>query len=90
MRAWHGRQNVTFNPEFMMLPEDRKDAIYRYLFAKRSATIHELATLMAVSAMTIRRDIKFLQDAGRWSAYTAAPGCLPWSIRHCRMWRRHS
>lgn len=43
-----------------MLPEDRKDAIYRYLFAKRSATIHELATLMAVSAMTIRRDIKFL------------------------------
>ncbi|BAN95951.1 hypothetical protein E05_11850 [Plautia stali symbiont] len=64
MRAWHGRQNVTFNPELIMLPEDRKDAIYRYLFAKRSATIHELATLMAVSAMTIRRDIKFLQEAG--------------------------
>ncbi|MEB5835445.1 DeoR/GlpR family DNA-binding transcription regulator [Pantoea dispersa] len=64
MRAWHGRQNVTVNPELIMLPEDRKDAIYRYLFAKRSATIHELATLMAVSAMTIRRDIKFLQDAG--------------------------
>ncbi|WNJ78028.1 DeoR/GlpR family DNA-binding transcription regulator [Cedecea neteri] len=47
-----------------MLPEERKECIYRHIFTRRSATIKELAKLMSVSEMTIRRDIRGLEEEG--------------------------
>jgi DeoR/GlpR family transcriptional regulator of sugar metabolism len=47
-----------------MQPEERQEFIYRHIFTRRSATIKELAKLMDVSEMTIRRDIKTLEEMG--------------------------
>lgn len=47
-----------------MLPDDRKESVYRYIFENQSATINNLAALLKVSHMTVRRDIKALEEQG--------------------------
>lgn len=47
-----------------MLPEARRRAILSHLAQAGSDTIIDLATRYHVSTMTIRRDLKILQDAG--------------------------
>lgn len=48
-----------------MLQEERLENIFEYIKQKRFVTVEELAQKMAVSAMTIRRDLHILCDQGR-------------------------
>ncbi len=47
-----------------MLPDERRNFIYSHLFQFASVTIGELAKLLDVSHMTIRRDIQFMEREG--------------------------
>ncbi|MDS7906255.1 DeoR/GlpR family DNA-binding transcription regulator [Klebsiella pasteurii] len=49
----------------MMIPEQRRDFIYRYVHEKNAASFNELAELMSVSHMTVRRDIQLLEEEGK-------------------------
>jgi DeoR/GlpR family transcriptional regulator of sugar metabolism len=46
------------------LPAKRQDEVYRLLKERRFASIKELADLLGVSEMTIRRDLRFLEQKG--------------------------
>ncbi|MDE1187297.1 MAG: DeoR/GlpR family DNA-binding transcription regulator [Pantoea sp.] len=48
-----------------MIPSERQDFIYRYVYENRTASINALADLMNVSHMTIRRDIQLLEHEGK-------------------------
>ena len=48
-----------------MIPEQRRDFIYRYVHEKNAASFNELADLMSVSHMTVRRDIQLLEEEGK-------------------------
>lgn len=48
-----------------MIPHERQDFIYRYVYENRTASINTLAELMNVSHMTIRRDIQVLEHEGK-------------------------
>ncbi|MDV7022907.1 DeoR/GlpR family DNA-binding transcription regulator [Atlantibacter subterranea] len=48
-----------------MIPEQRRDFIYRYVHEKNVASFNELAELMNVSHMTVRRDILALEEEGK-------------------------
>ncbi|MBW7982003.1 DeoR/GlpR family DNA-binding transcription regulator [Enterobacillus tribolii] len=48
-----------------MIPEQRRDFIYRYVHEKNVASFNELAELMNVSHMTVRRDIQMLEEEGK-------------------------
>ena len=48
-----------------MIPEQRRDFIYRYVHEKNAASFNELAELMSVSHMTVRRDIQLLEEEGK-------------------------
>lgn len=48
-----------------MIPEQRRDFIYRYVHEKNVASFNELAELMSVSHMTVRRDIQLLEEEGK-------------------------
>ncbi|MFV0547795.1 MAG: DeoR/GlpR family DNA-binding transcription regulator [Limnobaculum xujianqingii] len=48
-----------------MLPDERRNFIYNHLHQHQAATINQLAKLMEVSHMTIRRDIQFMVDEGK-------------------------
>lgn len=48
-----------------MIPEQRRDFIYRYVHEKNVASFNELAELMNVSHMTVRRDIQTLEEEGK-------------------------
>lgn len=48
-----------------MIPNERQDFIYRYVYEHRTASINVLAELMNVSHMTIRRDIQLLEHEGK-------------------------
>ncbi|MCU5774821.1 DeoR/GlpR family DNA-binding transcription regulator [Erwiniaceae bacterium BAC15a-03b] len=48
-----------------MIPDQRRDFIYRYVHEKNVASFNELAELMNVSHMTVRRDIQLLEEEGK-------------------------
>jgi len=48
-----------------MIPDQRRDFIYRYVHEKNVASFNELADLMSVSHMTVRRDIQLLEEEGK-------------------------
>ncbi|PHI27960.1 DeoR/GlpR family DNA-binding transcription regulator [Budvicia aquatica] len=48
-----------------MLPDERHNFIYNHLHQHQTATINQLAKLMEVSHMTIRRDIQSMVDEGK-------------------------
>lgn len=48
-----------------MLPDERQNFIYNHLHQHQSATINQLAKLMEVSHMTIRRDIQSMVGEGK-------------------------
>lgn len=48
-----------------MIPEQRRDFIYRYVHEKNVASFNELAELMEVSHMTVRRDTQLLEEEGK-------------------------
>lgn len=48
-----------------MIPDQRRDFIYRYVHEKNVASFNELAELMSVSHMTVRRDIQLLEEEGK-------------------------
>lgn len=48
-----------------MIPSERQDFIYRYVYENRTASINDLVSLMNVSHMTIRRDIQQLENEGK-------------------------
>lgn len=48
-----------------MIPEERRDYIYRYVYEKNIVSIKELIETMDVSHMTIRRDIQILEAEGK-------------------------
>lgn len=48
-----------------MLPTERRDYIFRYVHEKQVAAINDLARLMSVSHMTIRRDVEELEKEGK-------------------------
>ncbi len=49
----------------MMIPEQRRDFIYRYVHEQNVASFMDLAELMNVSHMTVRRDIQILEAEGK-------------------------
>lgn len=55
----------------MMIPEQRRDFIYRYVHEQNVASFMDLAELMNVSHMTVRRDIQILEAEGKWWQSTA-------------------
>lgn len=48
-----------------MIPEQRRDFIYRYVHEHTLASFKDLAELMNVSHMTVRRDIQMLEAEGK-------------------------
>lgn len=48
-----------------MIPNERQDFIYRYVYENHTASINGLAAMMNVSHMTIRRDILMLEQEGK-------------------------
>ena len=54
-----------------MIPEQRRDFIYRYVHEKNAASFNELADLISVSHMTVRRDIQLLKKKAKLSPLTA-------------------
>ncbi|WP_145599274.1 DeoR/GlpR family DNA-binding transcription regulator [Yersinia alsatica] len=48
-----------------MLPEQRRDFIYRYVHEQNVASFKDLADIMNVSHMTVRRDIQVLEAEGK-------------------------
>lgn len=48
-----------------MIPSERQEYIYRYVHEHQMASITVLAELMAVSHMTVRRDIRVLEEEGK-------------------------
>ncbi|WP_034918538.1 DeoR/GlpR family DNA-binding transcription regulator [Erwinia sp. 9145] len=48
-----------------MLPDERRTFIYSYLHQHAHAAINELVKLLDVSHMTIRRDLKEMEDEGK-------------------------
>ncbi|MBS9440814.1 DeoR family transcriptional regulator, partial [Photorhabdus heterorhabditis] len=48
-----------------MLPSERRDFIYRYVHEYRTISISALVELMNVSHMTVRRDIRTLEEEGK-------------------------
>ncbi len=48
-----------------MIPEQRRDFIYRYVHEQNVASFKELAEMMDVSHMTVRRDIQILEAEGK-------------------------
>lgn len=48
-----------------MLPTERRNYIFRYVHEKQVAAINDLAQLMSVSHMTIRRDVEELEKEGK-------------------------
>ncbi|WP_127959457.1 DeoR/GlpR family DNA-binding transcription regulator [Serratia microhaemolytica] len=48
-----------------MIPSERRDFIYRYVHEYQLASIAVLAELMNVSHMTVRRDIRQLEEEGK-------------------------
>lgn len=48
-----------------MIPEQRREFIYRYVHEKNIVSIKDLTELMDVSHMTIRRDIQILETEGK-------------------------
>lgn len=50
-----------------MIPSERRDFIYRYVYEHQTVSINDLVGLMNVSHMTVRRDIRMLEEEGRLS-----------------------
>ncbi|MGQ8774875.1 DeoR/GlpR family DNA-binding transcription regulator [Serratia sp. NA_112.1] len=48
-----------------MIPSERRDFIYRHVHEYQLAAIPALAELMSVSHMTVRRDIRVLEEQGK-------------------------
>ncbi|MCT8341590.1 MULTISPECIES: DeoR/GlpR family DNA-binding transcription regulator [Photorhabdus] len=48
-----------------MLPSERRDFIYRYVHEYQTISISALVKLMNVSHMTVRRDIRTLEEEGK-------------------------
>ena len=48
-----------------MIPSERRDYIYRYVHEYQLASISALSELMSVSHMTVRRDIRVLEEQGK-------------------------
>lgn len=48
-----------------MLPSERRDFIYRYVHERQTVSISDLVELMNVSHMTVRRDIRMLEEEGK-------------------------
>ncbi|MDX7990890.1 DeoR/GlpR family DNA-binding transcription regulator [Xenorhabdus littoralis] len=48
-----------------MSPPERRDFIYRHLHEHRTVSISTLVTLINVSHMTVRRDIRILEEEGK-------------------------
>ncbi len=48
-----------------MLPSERRDFIYRYVHEHQTVSISDLVELMNVSHMTVRRDIRMLEEEGK-------------------------
>ncbi|HDT0720217.1 TPA: DeoR/GlpR family DNA-binding transcription regulator [Proteus mirabilis] len=48
-----------------MLPSERRDFIYRYVHEYQTVSINDLVELMNVSHMTVRRDIRMLEEEGK-------------------------
>ncbi|WP_340617642.1 DeoR/GlpR family DNA-binding transcription regulator [Xenorhabdus entomophaga] len=48
-----------------MTPPERRDFIYRHLHEHRIASINTLVEMMSVSHMTVRRDIRILEEEGK-------------------------
>lgn len=48
-----------------MIPSERQDFIYRYVYENGTASITDLVEMMNVSHMTIRRDIQRLEHEGK-------------------------
>ncbi|MBC8954589.1 DeoR/GlpR family DNA-binding transcription regulator [Xenorhabdus sp. PB62.4] len=48
-----------------MSPPERRNFIYRHLHEHRTVSISELVELLNVSHMTVRRDIRILEDEGK-------------------------
>ena len=66
-----------------MIPEQRRDFIYRYVHEKNAASFNELAELMSVSHMTVRRDIQLLEEEGKVPGRKNDQG-----LKHRRHWPR--
>lgn len=48
-----------------MIPSERRDFIYRYVHEYQTVSINDLVELMNVSHMTVRRDIRMLEEEGK-------------------------
>ncbi|HDJ2774863.1 TPA: DeoR/GlpR transcriptional regulator, partial [Serratia rubidaea] len=48
-----------------MIPSERRDFIYRYVHEYQLVPIAALTELMSVSHMTVRRDIRVLEEEGK-------------------------
>ncbi|MGO2345502.1 MAG: DeoR family transcriptional regulator, partial [Providencia sp.] len=48
-----------------MIPSERRDFIYRYVHEYQTVSINDLVDLMNVSHMTVRRDIRMLEEEGK-------------------------
>ena len=48
-----------------MIPSERRDFIYRYVYEHQTVSINDLVGLMNVSHMTVRRDIRMLEEEGK-------------------------
>ncbi len=48
-----------------MIPSERRDFIYRYVHEYQIVSINDLVELMDVSHMTVRRDIRMLEEEGK-------------------------
>lgn len=48
-----------------MIPEQRRDFIYRYVHEQSVASFNDLAEILNVSHMTVRRDIQMLEAEGK-------------------------
>lgn len=55
---------MTYEGEYLMLPGARRRALLDYLSQVGSASIADLSKRFHVSNMTIRRDLKLLQQRG--------------------------
>lgn len=69
-----------------MIPSERRDFIYRYVHEYQTVSINDLVELMNVSHMTVRRDIRMLEEEGKVVAISGGVRLndalrqeLPWS-----------
>ncbi|EIU7556634.1 DeoR/GlpR family DNA-binding transcription regulator [Providencia rettgeri] len=78
-----------------MLPSERRDFIYRYVHEHQTVSISDLVELMNVSHMTVRRDIRMLEEKGKVTSVSGGVKLndalrqeLPWSEK-ARLHHRH-